>query len=193
MNPSISLKSREDHLPQSTWPIVTRLMLYSLQRNTRKEWLVRHARFVLLPNRAVDTPDESNPWRRGTLTAASLEASFSIVSFIVCVASFANELGFGFGNWSVVVRSALHLWLSSPAPQDSRFWRHRQLTPVCEPSGCEPCIRTPWLLRSKEADGQADAVGWLGSSNWTSPHSLVKQKTPLNAVFQWLASELSNK
>lgn len=54
-------------------------------------------RGLFLPNKAVDIPDESNPWRRGTLTAASLEASFSIVSFVaVCVASSANDLGFGF-------------------------------------------------------------------------------------------------
>ena len=154
----------QDHLPQSTCPIVTRLMLHSFQERERREGLVRRmARVIYFHQTKPSTPDESKSWRKGTLTAASLEASFSIVSLIVRVTSLASELGFGFDNWMLwfVLKSPtyMHHGIASRIALSSKILVFdAALTPAMRtPPGANPrnvetchvaaaCLRASFLL-----------------------------------------------
>ena len=121
------------------------------------------ARVIYFHQTKPSTPDESKSWRKGTLTAASLEASFSIVSLIVRVTSLASELGFGFDNWMLwfVLKSPtyMHHGIASRIALSSKILVFdAALTPAMRtPPGANPrnvetchvaaaCLRASFLL-----------------------------------------------
>ena len=149
------------------------------------------------PNETVDTPDESKSWRKGTLTAASLEASFSIVSLIVRVTSLANELGFGFDNWMLwfVLKSPtyMHHGIASRIALSSKILVFdAALTPAMRtPPGANPRnVETCTSRRARSAACNfACFVASLhsrdtGSGGQIITHQHLPAKDTLAAVFQ---------